>query len=265
MQKQIQQAFDQVRASDELKDKTKQFLAQNRSARAPKPVWRWAAVVCAVLLLLCGAGGWAYWTPVAAISLDINPSLELRLNRFDQVIQVVGFNESGQQAAGGMHLRFSNYADAVRQILSDEQIQPYLTEDSAISITVASPNEAKNQEMLTQLSACAAEYGDVYCCATNWEQTAQAHDAGMSFGKYQAFLELQALAPQVTPEQVQGLTMRQIRDWIGQLAGDAQQAPAGQGQGYGSGAGAGGSSGAGQGYGPHKNGNGGGGNAGQGS
>ncbi len=218
-----------------------------------------------MLLLLCGAGGWAYWTPVAAISLDINPSLELRLNRFDQVIQVVGFNESGQQAAGGMHLRFSNYADAVRQILSDEQIQPYLTEDSAISITVASPNEAKNQEMLTQLSACAAEYGNVYCCATNWEQTAQAHDAGMSFGKYQAFLELQALAPQVTPEQVQGLTMRQIRDWIGQLSGDAQQAPAGQGQGYGSGAGAGGSSGAGQGYGPHKNGNGGGGNAGQGS
>ena len=38
MQKQIQQAFYQVRASDELKDKTKQFLAQNRSARAPKPV-----------------------------------------------------------------------------------------------------------------------------------------------------------------------------------------------------------------------------------
>ena len=46
-----------------------------------------------------------------------------------------------------------------------------------------------------------------------------AHDCGLSYGKYRAYLELAALDPTVTPEEVQGMTMREIRDRIAALSG----------------------------------------------
>lgn len=51
-----------------------------------------------------------------------------------------------------------------------------------------------------------------------------AHEAGMSFGKYKAFLELQALNPDITAEDIKDLTMRQIRDMIAELSGNTDEA-----------------------------------------
>ena len=42
-----------------------------------------------------------------------------------------------------------------------------------------------------------------------WSVFENAHKAGLSVGKYRAFLELKAKKPEITPEEVQGLTMRQ--------------------------------------------------------
>ena len=41
-------------------------------------------LACCLLVLLAGWGGHhAYFTPSAIISIDVNPSLELGVNRFD--------------------------------------------------------------------------------------------------------------------------------------------------------------------------------------
>ena len=58
--------------------------------------------------------------------------------------------------------------------------------------------------------------------AAHGEDMEAAHDAGLSYGKYQAFLALQALDPSVTAEEVQGMTMREIRDRIAALGGDLE-------------------------------------------
>ncbi len=47
---------------------------------------------------------------------------------------------------------------------------------------------------------------------------AAAHSSGLSYGKYRAFLELQSVAPDITPEQVQDMTMREIRDLTAALS-----------------------------------------------
>lgn len=49
-----------------------------------------------------------------------------------------------------------------------------------------------------------------------------AHEAGLSCGKYRAFLELQLLDPDITPEAVQGMTMREIRELIESLRTDGE-------------------------------------------
>ncbi|MDF2882065.1 MAG: hypothetical protein K0R54_2622 [Clostridiaceae bacterium] len=50
----------------------------------------------AVMLLTTGIGAWAYTTPYSYVSLDVNPSIEYTLNRFDRVIDVKAVNDDGQ-------------------------------------------------------------------------------------------------------------------------------------------------------------------------
>ena len=70
---------------------TKEYLSKkiySRSA-APRPVFRRAAALAAGLVLLFFIGGsWVFMTPTAYISIDINPSLELGINRFDRIVSV---------------------------------------------------------------------------------------------------------------------------------------------------------------------------------
>ena len=49
----------------------------------------------------------------------------------------------------------------------------------------------------------------------------EAHEAGLSYGKYKACLELQGIEPAIRPDEIQGMTMREIRDLIDTLSGNS--------------------------------------------
>ena len=52
---------------------------------------------------------------------------------------------------------------------------------------------------------------------------AAAVEMGLSYGKYLAFLEIQSRYPDITPQEVQGMTMREIRDLLDSLLPDGEQ------------------------------------------
>ena len=98
MEDKLRAAFDSVHAEAELKERTLAFLADAGGAsparhRPAARLRRAIAAAAACLLVLLGAGGYyALLVPVSAISVDVNPSLELSLNRLDRVISVEAFN-----------------------------------------------------------------------------------------------------------------------------------------------------------------------------
>ena len=49
----------------------------------------------AVAILILGVGTWAYASPYSYISLDVNPSIEFVLNRFDRVLKVKAGYQAG--------------------------------------------------------------------------------------------------------------------------------------------------------------------------
>lgn len=65
----------------------------------------------AACFVLCVAlGGYhLYFTPTSIISMDINPSIELEINRFDKVIGVDGYNEDGENLVESLHMLNENY------------------------------------------------------------------------------------------------------------------------------------------------------------
>ena len=114
------------------------------------------------------------------------------------------------------------------QVLSGETVTECLARDEVLSITVSSADEARQREMLANVERYAAGYRNVHCGMGGYENMTHAHSHGLSFGKYQTFLELQALDPSITPEDVQGWTMRELQDRINTLSGTASDC--GQGE-----------------------------------
>ena len=252
MDERIRGAFEGVRAPEELKARTAAFLAgeRERRERARRPgLRRWAPALACLVLVLAGLTGWGvYFSPAAAISLDVNPSVELTLNRFDRVIGVTCYGVETEEAEGWQSLRFLDYRDAVDSLLGSGSIADCLAREEPLSISVASGDGAAQAEILENVRACAGGMGNVHCYAADAGQVEQAHHAGVSFGKYQAFLYLQELDPTVGEEEVQEMTMAEIRQRIAQLTG-AESAPPGSGQGNGQDSGQSGGAQSGQGHG----------------
>lgn len=231
----IKEIFGPIRAEEELKERTKAFLAQKTgnyvrapAARRGYPVY---AAACACLLFLLLGGRWLYFTPTAEISMDINPSIELSVNRFDRVIAVTAFNEDGQELSRELDVKHMDYAQAVEQVLTHDSIAALLSVGEMMSITVVGQDAQQSAKLLSGVEGCVAGKSNIDCYSARPEETAAAHEAGLSCGKYRAFLELQCLDPDVTPEDVQGMTMREIRDLIGSLSAGGDDVPSTDGSG----------------------------------
>lgn len=224
MHNKIRDAFELVHAEDALKARTSAYLAQSIRARAekkPSDTRRLAPVFACFALALLGLGGWRfYMTPVSAISVDVNPSVEIGVNSFDRVVSVDGYNGDGNALAASVDLANLRYTQALDVLLSSAAMQPYLENDGLVSITVIGRTEAKSKEMQQRIAACQyANRPNVQCQCGRREEVTAAHDAGLSFGKYRVFLELQTLDPTITVEDIRGWTMRQLRDRIQELSG----------------------------------------------
>lgn len=227
MREEIQAAFDSVHAEPQLKAAARAVVAKRAGRRAPaaRPVrWALATAVCAAVLVL--GGRWLYFTPATQISIDINPSLELGVNRLDRVISVEGRNEDGTALAQTLDLTNLTYTDAVETILQTDTVQNLLADDALLEIGVIGDDEARCARMLAGVQACTDGQKNTHCYRAGTQEVEEAHDCGLSYGKYRAYRELAALDPTVTPEEVQGMTMREIRDRIAALSGTASTEPA---------------------------------------
>ena len=207
---------------------------RKRSRNTPRPRWppgsarrlrqrRLAPLLAclALVVALLGGGGWLWFTPTASVSVDINPSLELRLNRFSRVVAVEGANADGQALAQELGLRFLDCAAALEAILASDTVSALLAQDSALTIAVSGQDEAQCQGLLTQAQHCTAGQENAHCFSASSREHDEAHQAGLTLGKYRAYLALHDLDPTVTPEEVQNLTMAEIRARIQALGGAA--------------------------------------------
>ena len=239
----IRGAFDQVKADWTLKERTLAAVTARTSPRARRArVRRMAAALACFLLVLLGAGGYlVYMTPTAAVSVEGGTTLSLSVNRFDRVVGVSAYDGAeGTLTEGLTHL---DCARAVELLLSAGALG---TEEEPVLLTVTGDDPDQSAELLERVSACTAHYENVHCSSGSSEEAAQAQAAGLSLGKYRLFVELRALDPSVTAEDVQGMTMSELRQRLadaqsaaGQTEGgtDVDTGTGGSGNGYGTGSG----------------------------
>ena len=227
MNNSFKEMLKQVKAEEELKNRTLEYIAEKTDgyskAETKKPRYYYYATVCAACVLLTLFGGYRiYFTSVAEISIDINPSIELSVNRFDQVISVTDFNSDGKTLAESIDVKHKNYMDAIEEIMNNDMITALFAKDEIMTLTVAGLNKKKSDEILTEVEKRTAEKKNTYCYTSPCEDTDTAHKAGLSCGKYRAYTELHQLDPGITPEEVQAMTMREIRERIAEYSTDSE-------------------------------------------
>lgn len=234
MREKIRDAFAQVHAEEALKENTKVYLQQKIGGHTKTKAFayrRWISAAACFVLLLLGAYG-LYVTPTAAISIDINPSIELNVNRFDRVISVTAYNADGEQLAESLDITNMDSADAIDQIMENEQIESLLSQEAAMTISVVGSDDVQTSRLLENMERRTSRMENVYCYRMQPEEVQAAHEAGLSYGKYRAYLELRQLSPKVTTEDVRSMSMREIRDRIDALSADPQEKK-GMGNGHG--------------------------------
>ena len=213
----LEASLDQIHAEESLKTSTKKYLFEKvyfKEKKRSSPLRKFAAAAVCSLAVFIGGGSWLFFTPTAFISVDVNPSLELGINRFDRIVSVTGYNEDGRALARDLHIKYMDYTDALETLMEDQNMEVYMADNADVVLTVAGDNAAKSSEILDNVESCMSEHQNVYCHSGNSEEVHHAHDAGLSFGKYQAWQVLQDLDPDITLEEVQDMTMSEIRDLI---------------------------------------------------
>lgn len=221
MDNKIKQTFHKIYAETELKTQTKEFITyqiknyhtQRRNIMRKRMV---SVMACFLFFIMGFSGHYLYFTQMAVISMDINPSIELNINRFDKVISINSYNDDGVELANVLDIKFMNYKNAIDTILNTDMITENFINNETLSIVVVGKNEQKSKEMYENIQNNMTEKQNVYCDMGNFEEVNEAHQAGLSVGKYRAYLEWQNVDKSVTIDDVKGLTMKEIRDCINQ-------------------------------------------------
>ena len=209
MKNDIREAFDAVHADERLRRQTKAYLRKatldygRDVQRRRQRQMRLASCTAALVLLVVRAGMWLL--PVTSIDLDINPSLEMRVNSFGRVTRLKGLNADGLALVEELDVKGLPYDEAMQRILISEELEPYLENESLISITVVGKDESLAEEMLSKVVCRAyaiAEEDNIYYCQTDPETARAARSVGLCVLRYQVWQQLKESDPSITVEAV---------------------------------------------------------------
>lgn len=224
MKNELQNLLDKIQAEDELKQKTMEVLYLEMGKRSKKtrvPRRRLAATFASLLLFLCigGVSYHQYFTPSAYVDMDINPSIELTLNKFGRVIEANPYNDDGKVVLQDADIQNKPYQQAVQTLLDSIIKDNYLKKDGLVSVTVQTKNAQSEKDLIDRLkstvSATLEEHhatakSDIFAVTKQVKEHAEGYH--LSPAKYIAISELQAVDPTATFESCSDHSINEIHE-----------------------------------------------------
>lgn len=161
---------------------------------------RWAplaAAACLALVLVGGGGGYYYYSAnnavASLVSLDVNPSIQLEVNKNEKVLSATPMNDDGAEILDGMDLKGTQADVAMYAIIGSLLQHGYVDElANSILITVEDNDQVRGEKLQQELTAQAdaalanAQVNGAVLAQTlqNSEELSQkAQEYGISTGK----------------------------------------------------------------------------------
>lgn len=214
--------FGKIHAEEDLKQKTTSYLRARAARRTGRQrTFRIAACMFSLtFLLFCGALFLrAYFTPIAYIDFDVNPAVELKVNRFGRVIAAHAYNDDGQEILEYVNVAHQSYGEAAKRLLGAMEGEGYLKPETLLSITVQTGEADREGSMLKELQEVIAQGGqagnydvptEVYAVTEEVKHCANEHQ--VSPAKYLAIEGLIEVDPEADFESCKGQSVHELRE-----------------------------------------------------
>lgn len=144
---------DNFQIGDEIQIPDRTFYLDKLKMLAKKTL-----PAAAILLCFITIGILNYFSPITYVSIDINPSIELEINKYDRVINVKDLNYDAKKFLEEYKgsLRNIKSQDAVKKILTEAANKKYLNKKTdTVMIAVSSKNDRTSEELSSKLKSVA--------------------------------------------------------------------------------------------------------------
>ena len=134
-------------------------IMMNENTKKKRSWVKYVAGIAACLLLVMGGvfGANFYgenYALASTVSLDVNPSVQIKVNSNEKVLEVVPLNEDGEKIVGDMVFKGSGVDVAVNALIGSMLSNGYLNElSNSILISVDSKDPAKGEALQAKLAA----------------------------------------------------------------------------------------------------------------
>ncbi len=191
---------------------------------------RWPALVaaCLAVMLLCGAGLFYQQTNAVAsvVSLDVNPSIELKVNRSEKVLVCTPLNDDAKAVladmGNGADLRGAKLDVAVNAIVGSLVRNGYLSSiSSAIMISVEDKDTARAEKLQRELTSAvddvlqtSASRASVLTqtLTQDAEREQQARENNISTGKAALVNRVLSINPSLKFAELAALSVEELKD-----------------------------------------------------
>lgn len=199
--------------------------------------WIKAVSVAAVLMLFVSIGSLAlaFATPYSYVSIDINPSVEMAVNRFDYIIDVKSLNPDGDAIVSRESLLYKPLQDGLGIVLERLNQEGYLPAGSQSTLVLTFVSEdQKKVDRFDQVVGEAVRQKlqdeskvDIYVLHTDLETHAEAEKHNLSSGRFLLIQELQKatrqdLNPGVLKEVPIGEIVKMVKEKHPESDGDGR-------------------------------------------
>lgn len=209
---------------DDRKGNVIPMTNQTNHANTNRKPLRLAALAAAACLVLAIGGGSIYYnrsqTVASIVSLDVNPSIELVLNRSERVLRATALNEDATAVLDGMDLKGATLDVAVNALMGSLLKNGYVDElANSILITVEDDDQARAAQLESQLTetvnavmTSSSINGAILSQIVSQDQTLQqqADAYGISLGKAQLIQQLVDQNPTLTFESLAGKSVNDL-------------------------------------------------------
>lgn len=208
------QELDDIHASQETKDKTLNYIYHQKHRKHTYKRILIIPVMACIILLFVSLSSQSSITsePVAYVSLDINPSIELRLDKSNVVIEAIAYNKDAQRILDKIDINGEKLQSAILILLNDKKYEDYL-QNGLLEVSVFADNQKLSAEIELTLNNLFEEHleGDQFHCSQVDQEThhnASSHH--MTAGKYQIIEAIMSYTSQYSFEELNSYSIKKL-------------------------------------------------------
>jgi len=182
------------------------------------------ATLCTIFMLFVGSGGYLYaQVPVAYVSLDINPSIELALNKFNKVVSYEAYNPDGEILLTSNNKTHITLDNAINNIIANAINKNYISssKDSTITLSAISDDTILRKDLEIHLKDAIEEslenksiHLSINSSNNNLNKRNEAKSIGFTVGKLLLVQELKSLDSSIIIEDFKDTSISEIKNKI---------------------------------------------------